>query len=1243
MIYKSRNSLISLFLIFIMLFSFIPVFAEGEEIPVLKVEDGFGMFEVEDMLVDTTGWKPTEDENASGGIYLKPIKYPTTTDALKTAFGGEDATKLYFDLEEEGYYTIWVRANYMWGSDGNYWVNLDGTTASHNFSNCDRFTWNSIKTAKFKAGRHYIGLSPRRSNVGVDKILITNSEYYAPSGFGMKPPPFTLGKEGETLADLYFSLPSFVPPAEHPRLFVRSENLPKIKENLTHPDHIAIWEEVQRIANQERNCKMTSTAEYSLDQTIHEYLECCAFMYLLDKEKNKDYGLKAINGLIDYITTLNYSGEGGMVMARSGIILTIAKIYDWCYDLLTNEMKEIIIPKGLVIMTKLESGWPPTQMDVFSSGHASENGIQVDSMSFAIATYEDYPNIWNAVAGRFFEQYVSVNNYYYDLDHYQAEGDSYGPGRHTYDSIANSMLTVLGLGGMISDNEHYLPYNVIYRRRPDGAYLQMGDMWRTSLSEYDGSSGSLLSASNRYKDPYLKYERYRLEEMGTEVVNGSGGYSLVCYLILDDVDIPLADYNDLPLTWYSGTGHNLITTRTGWEDGITSDVMVVSLNGGGRSRGGHQHFDNGNFEIYYKGPLALDAGVYNGKSFVDDNGNLVTATQAGSYHDRNYHKMTIAHNCILIYDPNENLNDAYYYGAVLNSGGQQKSIPGDSYEDMISDKHIFAERVAMDYGPDLRKPDYTYLKTDLTKSYGYRAEDYTRAFTFLNFFDETYPGALIVFDKVTSSDANFKKTWLLHSQEEPVIEGNITKIDRTEYGYNGRLINETLLPKAEDSVFEIIGGEGKEYWVAGENVKAVNIVKGDESGKWRVELSPKKAKTTDYFLNVLHPFDADDTIPPLKSEYYETDDYVGVKIKDRVVYLSKTTNLVSKTTTISAEGEEEKLYYMIDGIKEGRWQVTDKNGKKVAECDVTGVGAVAYFEAPPGKYTLEKMRGYKDIPEKDYDLFKNIAYGENEISPKLMYNGMYQLFESPLLSDENGVLVPFDEMMKIMDNESKITREGDKVSLVFEDNTYDFKIGDTTVDKTYAFYGKPEEIKLESSLKLIDGVIYMPQEYVSKLFEKKFSYSQKSKISRIENTFKRPKDYIVNSNDAKRIAVASTEDKDSALNTAAYMALDGDTGTRWGTQTHGAYAIYEFKEVSDLSHIKVAWYNGHIRDYKYEFYVSENGTDYKKVLEGNSGVTGDYTSYDIGEKNVKFFKVVAYGNTVNDFFNINEIMFFNSK
>ena len=67
----------------------------------------------------------------------------------------------------------------------------------------------------------------------------------------------------------------------------------------------------------------------------------------------------------------------------------------------------------------------------------------------------------------------------------------------------------------------------------------------------------------------------------------------------------------------------------------------------------------------------------------------------------------------------------------------------------------------------------------------------TQAF---NFKDEKYPAALIVFDNVCSSLPTFKKTWLLHSEEEPVIDGNTVTIIRDTLDYDGKLINTTLMP-----------------------------------------------------------------------------------------------------------------------------------------------------------------------------------------------------------------------------------------------------------------------------------------------------------------------------------------------------------------------------------------------------------------------------------------------------------------
>ena len=54
--------------------------------------------------------------------------------------------------------------------------------------------------------------------------------------------------------------------------------------------------------------------------------------------------------------------------------------------------------------------------------------------------------------------------------------------------------------------------------------------------------------------------------------------------------------------------------------------------------------DLGHFSIYYKGHLALDSGIYQGKDA--DNG-------WGKENYVNYYSRTIAHNSLLIYDPDE--------------------------------------------------------------------------------------------------------------------------------------------------------------------------------------------------------------------------------------------------------------------------------------------------------------------------------------------------------------------------------------------------------------------------------------------------------------------------------------------------------------------------------------------------------------------------------------------------------------
>lgn len=77
-----------------------------------------------------------------------------------------------------------------------------------------------------------------------------------------------------------------------------------------------------------------------------------------------------------------------------------------------------------------------------------------------------------------------------------------------------------------------------------------------------------------------------------------------------------------------------------------------------------------------------------------------------------------------------------------------------------------------------------------------------RSFVFLNLKSDKVPAALIVFDKVVSSNPDFKKYWLLHSIEEPVVKGTCFTVKRTQNGDSGMLQNEVLLPSAENLKIE---------------------------------------------------------------------------------------------------------------------------------------------------------------------------------------------------------------------------------------------------------------------------------------------------------------------------------------------------------------------------------------------------------------------------------------------------------
>ena len=110
---------------------------------------------------------------------------------------------------------------------------------------------------------------------------------------------------------------------------------------------------------------------------------------------------------------------------------------------------------------------------------------------------------------------------------------------------------------------------------------------------------------------------------------------------------------------------------------------------------------------------------------------------------------------------------------------------------------------------------------------------------------------------MASTDASYKKEWLFHTQNEPVISGNQFSAGHEE----GRLFCRTLFP--EDAVLTKVGGPGKEFLAAGKNwelapetvERAQTRHNGGLFGNWRIEVSPGTPKKEDVFLHLIQAGD----------------------------------------------------------------------------------------------------------------------------------------------------------------------------------------------------------------------------------------------------------------------------------------------------------------------------------------------------------------------------------------------------
>lgn len=287
-------------------------------------------------------------------------------------------------------------------------------------------------------------------------------------------------------------------------------------------------------------------------------------------------------------------------------------------------------------------------------------------------------------------------------------------------------------------------------------------------------------------------------------------------------DVEINDAKNKQSTHFKNAGQ--IVMRSGTSDKDTYAIFLTE-----RKDRNRQHYDLNHFVIYKNGYRALDSGT----------------RPSPGLHTPYYYTRTVAHNCVTITMPGEQLPKGW--GKAAPSEDEDTPTPNDGGQRANRGGKLLNYK---------ESADYVYIASDATRCYhSNKAEQVVREFIWIK------PDIFIIYDRVVSDEANYAKHWLYHTASEPIMNG---KTEFSEVSQGGKSICRTLLPKG--AVIERIGGDGKQFWSDGRNWAIPEYKKEDPMykrsrniplnkhplvGQWRVEVSPKRAATHDNFLHFI--------------------------------------------------------------------------------------------------------------------------------------------------------------------------------------------------------------------------------------------------------------------------------------------------------------------------------------------------------------------------------------------------------
>ena len=1176
----------------------------GEKYKQFKAEGGSVLFEAEDASINKDLVGVVEAKSASGekGVRMNKDDRNIPAKDAKAGIGFEIVA------DKSGNYNVWVRQSCMTDGNDSCWMSINGADykdqgLQSGSKDENDFKWQKLGAISLSAGETgSIRIIPRETGAIMDRFLVTSNMSYSPTGMGELP-----GEMGVNVAKLpedKYPKPSITPPAEHPRLMFRAQDIDTIKKNMEDEELTAAVAEFNKLKEEsfDGNLPEKETANY--DGQKLGIIEAKAFDYVM--YGNEQHAKEAIAAIKNYARTCTYIGLNDYTRQMGHVLFTAAEVYDWCHPLLTKEDKEEIVALCQGIATQMEIGFPPSGQGAVC-GHGGEMQLLRDWLALGIATYDEYPDIYNFVGGRFFSEFVPSRNYWFTSESHH-QGSAYGSSsRHECELWSQWLIYRMSGETVYIPEMSRVVYQWIYTRRPDGQLLREGDDYNegTGKNKYWNTlGGPLFYASNFYKDPILK-KQYMRDAGPASFAYGPWSRTPVQFMIFNDPTIGRGEVETLPLTKYLGSPLGAMVARTGWNMGIDSPDVLAYMKIGEVWAANHNHRDAGNFQIYYKGILASESGYY--ESY-------------GTDHDANYNKATIAHNTLLISSESDTI------GNQRVPGGE----PATMEVWMKDNNYETGEVIGHEFGPDTQEPEYSYIAGDIAKAYGSNVKEAVRSMLFMPLEDEEHPAAFVVFDQVTTENKDAKKTFMLHMQEEPEVNGNVSIIKRQADGYNGMMTNQTLLPASPK--IEKIGGKDKEFWMGDRNyaLKAtINNETSLEAGWGRIEISPQTGNNTDYFLNVMYVNDADKELALEKAELIENDAVAGAKIFNRVAVFNKAKTRIENSVSFDVAGSESDLKVNVAGLKAGTWTVK-VNGTEVATQVASEDGGIIYFTAPAGKYELTYAGA---------DSNKTFEPGTVPVveGVGVKLNGNYLYSDVPPTVVNDRTLVPMRAIFEALNAE--VTWDGTTNTAQAKNSYTSIQL---TEGQTQAFIND-QPYELDVPAQIINDRFLVPIRFVSEALGATVTWDGFSDCVNITARVETKKWDIPDQVEIKS-AVQSGDDGEG---NTIINSFDGLLSTRWAPEGKDgdAWGVYDFGAVYSLDKVYLSYHNGNQRVYTFSIAVSEDGVNYTTVLENkkSSGTTLELETYDLGGAKARYVKYIGGGNSVNLWNSLTEIVFTEKK